>query len=271
MKLTINEALKVSPFSETRLLTKPNKKQQIIQDICIVDNFEIENSMEDGVFVWTTARVLCNVEQAKKFLLQLHKKNVTGLAVKLGDYWECMPQSLIDLANYLDFPLLELNDRIPFSDQVQCLAMAAENKRVTWLHEKQTLQSQLRYFSVNGRKTSEYMELAGECIDHPFAILSCTGEVYYHNTSYTTENIIQKWHGFVNDLTMDDQDRLIYRIELANRQACLLIECEEMANKEEETVFYQTAQMISHYVAKWRDENEQELPAIMKWQQSLLF
>ncbi|MGN8647208.1 PucR family transcriptional regulator [Gracilibacillus sp. HCP3S3_G5_1] len=276
MYLTIKEALAVYPFSESRLVAGANRLDRGITAVNIMDAPDIQNWVKEGELLLTTAFILKdNIDKAITLLRQLDKKSCAGLAIKLGRYWKEIPQAIIDTANQLDFPLFELPYSFTFSDQIKALYSEAHLQKEKWLSEKILIQKELITFPHENKDIDQYLEIVAKIIQHPFAVLTTTGDFLFNQTNQSEKELLQKWKDINKEPKKIKHADTYYQMELQDEQrqfGYLFIISEQDISKEEEMLFGQIGEILSDYFSKIYATQPEKLKeySFNKWVKSFL-
>ena len=106
---TVADFLKLSEIQDIRLLAGAGGVGRIISRTSFIDNPDTFDWMTPGEFVLSTGYLFPEGEdQQRRILQQMVEIGCSGLAVKTNRYLREIPLCMIEEADALDFPLLEL-------------------------------------------------------------------------------------------------------------------------------------------------------------------
>ena len=121
MPLTLREAMQlVEPLRKSRVLAGERGLDNIVQSVNVMEVPDILEWVHEGQLLVTTMYPLRDSAAAIETLVpRLAEKRLAGLAVTPSDYIEEFSKSMVDSANALDFPLIELPKKVSFIDIIQ--------------------------------------------------------------------------------------------------------------------------------------------------------
>jgi purine catabolism regulator len=118
MPLTLREALAtVEPLCRSRVIAGERGLDNIVQYVNVMEVPDILPYVHPGELLVTTMYPLRdNAAEIEQLIPRLHEKGLAGLAVNPLAYLNEFPQCMIDAANALGFPLIQLPDKVSFID-----------------------------------------------------------------------------------------------------------------------------------------------------------
>ncbi|MCK0472864.1 PucR family transcriptional regulator [Halalkalibacter sp. APA_J-10(15)] len=118
--LTIKGLLELEPLEGARLVAGHSNVNQVISRVNIVGSPDVLNFVRPQEFMMTTGYPFRDhVEELVDLLSQLKRKNVAGIGIKVQRFIDEIPQSFIEKANELHFPVVEILPTAVFSDIVR--------------------------------------------------------------------------------------------------------------------------------------------------------
>lgn len=123
MPLTLREALTIAePLRRSRVIAGERGLDNVVQSVNVMEVPDILEWVHPGELLVTTMYPLRDDVAAIQTLIpRLAEKGLAGLAVNPLTYLNQFPQCMIDAANALGFPLIELPDKVSFVDIIQPL------------------------------------------------------------------------------------------------------------------------------------------------------
>lgn len=253
MHLTVEEALSIYPLSEAKLIAGSKGKHRIIKSINVMDAPDISDWIKEGEMLLTTAYLIKdNLEDASALLQTLNRRGSAGLGIKLGRFWNAVPEKLIAEAEMLNFPLIELPFQFTFSDQMNGLFRAEHARSTNVLQSIMEKQRKLMRFALRSGRNRSLFESVSEVIEHPLAIISARGGVVYNNSEYTETQLLEGWPWQKRNQRFRIGDKPGFRIPLLQGDECsgYLIYCsiDPLLLPVEESLFVQGAELISFHI-----------------------
>ncbi|UQZ35363.1 PucR family transcriptional regulator [Paenibacillus sp. PK3_47] len=253
MHLTVEEALSIYPLSEARLIAGSRGKNRIVKSINVMDAPDISDWIKEGEMLLTTAYLIKdNLEDASALLQTLHRRGSAGLGIKLGRFWDAVPEQLVAEAELLDFPLIELPFQFTFSDQMNGLFRAELSRSTSVLQGIMEKQRKLMRYALRSGHSRPLFESVSEVIGYPLAVVSSRGETVYNNSGYTSAELIEGWPWQNRNQRLRIGGKSGLRIPLLQGSKCsgyLLYCCiDPLLLPVEESLFVQGAELISYHI-----------------------
>ncbi|WP_062048362.1 PucR family transcriptional regulator ligand-binding domain-containing protein [Bacillus sp. JCM 19034] len=118
--LTVKGLLELGPLEGARLVAGKENFNQVISRVNIIGSPDVLNFVRPQEFIMTTGYPFRDqMEKLVAMLPQLKEKNVAGIGIKVQRFIPEIPQSFIDKANDLQFPVVEILPTAVFSDIVR--------------------------------------------------------------------------------------------------------------------------------------------------------
>ncbi|WP_379155460.1 PucR family transcriptional regulator [Paenibacillus sp. sgz5001063] len=253
MHLTVEEALSIYPLSEAKLIAGSKGKHRVIKSINVMDAPDISDWIKEGEMLLTTAYLIKdNLEDASALLQTLNRRGSAGLGIKLGRFWDAVPEKLVAEAEMLNFPLIELPFQFTFSDQMNGLFRAELTRSTSVLQSIMEKQRKLMRFALRSGRSRPLFESVSEVIETPLAVISARGEVVFNNSDNTAQQLLEGWPWQSRNQRFRIGDRTGYRIPLLQSDKCsgYLVYCsiDPLLLPVEESLFVQGAELISYHI-----------------------
>lgn len=119
--ISLTEALKLKPLDKCQVIAGENNLDNIITRVNIMADLEILNWIEEGEFLLTTAVHFGNISLTEQMDLikGMKEKGVEAMAIKVQPYLKNLEQDLLDLANEIGLPIVQLDYNISFADVME--------------------------------------------------------------------------------------------------------------------------------------------------------
>lgn len=195
MRLTVKEALGIYPLSEAKLVAGSEGTLRVMKSVNVMDAPDIADWIKSGEMLFTTGFIFKDSQEAVMRLLhRLNERGCAGLGVKLGRFWQHIPEPIIEEADRLKFPLLELPFQFTFSDQINALFRAEYERSTKALQSIVDRQKRLMQFAL--RKSTDPHVFAGlsEVLECRLAVIGSRGHVLFANNDEGTQSgLMQGW------------------------------------------------------------------------------
>lgn len=253
MHLTVEEALSIYPLSEAKLIAGANGRHRVVKSINVMDAPDISDWIKEGEMLLTTAYLIKdNLEEASALLHTLDRRGSAGLAIKPGRFWDAIPERLVEEADRLNFPLIELPFQFTFSDQMNGLFRAELERNTNVLQHVLEKQRKLMRFALRlGQGTPLFDSVSG-VVGHPLAVVSSRGTVIYNNSDHGDPELLAGWPWTPRSQRIRLGDGAAFRTPLLQGDECTgyLIYCavNPLYLPAEESLYVQGAELISFHV-----------------------
>ncbi len=171
----------------------------ICKRITKVNVMEVPDIIEwvsPGEFLLTTAySIKDNIKILLELIPKLNAKGVAGLGIKVGRYVNELPRGVIDLADEIGFPIIEVPFGISHTDVISGILTEVINDQMNMLIEIDGFNRQLMNIMMKGGSLKEIALKLYENIDNSLAI--------YENMGDSCEIIC-------NEAIRDNIDNIIY-------------------------------------------------------------
>ncbi|MDF9843517.1 MULTISPECIES: PucR family transcriptional regulator [unclassified Paenibacillus] len=253
MHLTVEEALSIYPLSEAKLIAGARGKHRIVKSINVMDAPDISDWIKEGEMLLTTAYLIKDsLEDASALLQTLNRRGSSALGIKLGRFWDTVPEELIAEAETLNFPLIELPFQFTFSDQMNGLFRAELSRSTSMLQEIMEKQRKLMRFALRSGRSGPLFESVSEVIGYKLAVVSSRGDVVYNNSEYASRQLLEGWPWQNRSQRFRIGDRTGLRFPLMQGEKCsgYLLYChiDPLLLPVEESLFIQGAELISFHI-----------------------
>ncbi len=169
MPLTLREALTMAdPLQKARVLAGKQGLDNVVTSVNVMEVPDILDWVRPGQLLVTTMYPLRDdIAEIETLVPRLAEKGLAGLAVTPLSFMDEFPQSMLDAANRLGFPLIELPPKVSFIDIIQPLTSKILN-----LQAEELLQSEriLRWFIdlvLGGGSYSDIAHVIAQVIECP--------------------------------------------------------------------------------------------------------
>jgi PucR family transcriptional regulator, purine catabolism regulatory protein len=115
--VTVEEILQLPIMESTRVLAGAKGLDRLVQSVGVVAGTEIIEWVKSGAIVLSTGHPLSlRVDDLEELVDGLNDRNVACLAVRLGSYMTELPAAMLERADVLGLPIVQLTDRYAFDD-----------------------------------------------------------------------------------------------------------------------------------------------------------
>jgi purine catabolism regulator len=253
MHLTVEEALSIYPLSEAKLIAGSKGKHRIVKSINVMDAPDISDWIKEGEMLLTTAYLFKDdLQEASALLQTLNRRGSSGLGIKLGRFWDSIPEALIAEAELLNFPLIELPFQFTFSDQMNGLFRAELTRSTNALQTVLGKQRKLMQFALSSSRSRPLFDSVSEVIGYSIAVMNSRGGVLYNNSQYPESQLMMGWPWLSRNQRIRVGAGVDFRLPLLQGEGCtgylFIFDIDLLLLPIEESLFVQTAELISFHI-----------------------
>ncbi len=131
MKLTVREALAISPLKKATVLAGERGLDREILNVNIVEVPDTVRWMRGGEIMFSSGFAFGgDGDKGCALISSLWDHKMTALVLKPGIYMARVPEAMIEYAEYLGFPLMELPKDMPFNTCIEAIYALLLDKKV---------------------------------------------------------------------------------------------------------------------------------------------
>ena len=173
MQLTLREALTLAePLRKARVVAGEAGLDNIVASVNVMEVPDIVDWVHPGELLVSTLYPLRDDKVAVERLIpQLAEKGLAGLAVTPESYIDELPKLMVDDANRLGFPLIELPPRVSFVDIIQPLTSRILDLQADELQQSDTILRRFLDLVLVGGDYSDIAQVISEVSGRPVSIV----------------------------------------------------------------------------------------------------
>jgi purine catabolism regulator len=224
-----------------------------LKSVNIIDAPDFIDWVKEGDMFFTTAYVFKDqLDDAIKLIRSLKKCGSAGLGIKLGRFWKEMPIELLEEADRLGFPLIELPYPFTFSDQINGLFQDELSRSTDILHTILDKQKGLMQLALKQLDGSNYFERIASVIEFPMAVIGGRGHILFNETLCSDGELMSDWPWEPHVMRVVRGGAQLLRIPLLFESEPigfgLFMPSSPHMSKAEEGLFHQAAEMLAYYL-----------------------
>ncbi|MFS0724616.1 PucR family transcriptional regulator [Paenibacillus sp. 1P07SE] len=268
MNLTVEEALSIYPLSKAKLVAGAGGVGRLIKSVNTMDAPDVIDWISDGELLLTTAFAIKDTPDAfLRLLKKLDKRGAAGIGIKLGRYWSEIPQVVLEEADRLNFPVLDLPFEFAFSDQMTALFQAEFVKSTQQLHDDLEKQKQLVRFALQKEDFANLFPMIADILAHDIVVISARGQLLYNSCNWPEVELLKGWPWSAQFHKARAEHGWFCRIPLMKDADCygflLVVPAGGPIIQEEEGLFHQAAEILCYHMDHFYDD--QQTVASYQW------
>ncbi len=149
--VSVEEILRISSFAGARVLAGAGGLGRAVQRLNIMEVPDVLAWVKPHELLLTTGYPLRNTPQSLRHLIgDLNQRGLAALAIKLGRYLDTVPEEMLEEADRLGFPLIELPTGAAFDDILNQVLTEILNRQAAVLAESEAVHRVLVQIVLNG-------------------------------------------------------------------------------------------------------------------------
>nr|WP_300002653.1 PucR family transcriptional regulator [Tissierella sp.] len=179
--ISVENLLEMEVMKGCKMLAGFRSSKNTVSRINIMADPDILEWTTSGEFLLTTSYFFekLDIKEQKKLIKHSHESNLAGIGVKILPSLGSMPQEILDLANELNFPIVDIEYSIPLSDIMMGVFKEIFNKQASLLQRLEKVHERLMESMLKGSGLENIIEILQGNIKNPVVLsLSLSGETF---------------------------------------------------------------------------------------------
>ena len=170
--VSLREALKLAPLQRARVVAGAAGLDRLVSQINVMEVPDILPWVKPGQLLLTTAYPLRDERAALSVLVPgLAERGLAGFAIKPTRYIEAIPPVMVEAAERLAFPLIELPPEASFDEVINAVLGSILNAQAVRLERSAAIHDRFTRIVLSGGGLREIAQTLAELIERPAAIL----------------------------------------------------------------------------------------------------
>lgn len=189
--ISVEEMLGLEILGDSKLAAGFRGIRNTVSRVNIMADPDILDWVQEGEFLLTTAYYFekDNVKAQKELIKECSKKKLAGIGIKVIPYLDSLSREVLDLADELDFPLIDIHYSIPLSDIMMGIFKEVFNKQASLLERIEKLHEQLMNVMLDGNGTNEIIKIIFNNIKNPVVVNFNFSNDFYKEFGHIDPNI----------------------------------------------------------------------------------
>lgn len=175
--ISLEKLLTLETLREAKILAGARGISKRITKVNVMEVPDIIEWVSEGEFLLTTAySIKDNIKVLLELIPKLNAKGVAGLGIKVGRYINELPSGVIDLADELGFPIIEVPFCVSHTDVISGILTEVINDQMNMLIEIDGFNREVMNIMMKGGSLKEIALKLYENIDNSLAIYENMGD-----------------------------------------------------------------------------------------------
>ena len=189
--VTLREALKLAPLQRARVVAGAAGLDRLVSQVNVMEVPDILPWVKPGQLLLTTAYPLRDKRAALSALVPgLAERGLAGFAIKPTRYIKAIPPVMVDAAEQLAFPLIELPPEASFDEVINAVLGSILNAQAVRLERSAAIHDRFTRIVLSGGGLREIAQTLAELIERPAAILDPDDAVLAPSSGTRGQNLI---------------------------------------------------------------------------------
>lgn len=170
--ISLEDMLKLDVMGKSKLIAGFKGVRNTVSRINVVADPDIFDWVQEGEFLLTTAYSFKkdDVEAMKQFIKKASQNKLAGVGIKILPYLDSLPQEVIDYADKLNFPVVDIHYSIPLSAIMMEVLKTIFNKHTSLLERIEKVHEQFMEVMLEGKGIREVIDIVGQNIRNPVVL-----------------------------------------------------------------------------------------------------
>ncbi|HSN94960.1 MAG TPA: PucR family transcriptional regulator ligand-binding domain-containing protein [Anaerolineaceae bacterium] len=171
LKVRLRDILKVDLLAGAEVIAGVAGMDNEIASVNVMEVPDIVDWVRPGELLLTTAFSLSdNVEAFNTLLPMLSEKGVCGMGIKMKRYITELPESVIETANKLGFPIISIPPDVSYGDLMKQIFTYIIGEQTRLLTKINNINNQIRDIMLRSGDMEEFAELISKVVQSPTMI-----------------------------------------------------------------------------------------------------
>ncbi|MEG0371667.1 MAG: PucR family transcriptional regulator ligand-binding domain-containing protein [Clostridium sp.] len=205
--VTIEDILKMDCLKQSKLVAGSGGVNNVITQVNVMADPDVLNWVDEGELLLTTAYSFKadNIEEQVEFIKECSKKKLAGIGMKIYPYLNGLSDEVINIANELKFPIIDLYYATALSDIIMPIFREIFSKQAHMLQKIESIHKQMTNAILMGASVEDMSNVMFDHLKNPIYIKLDFPEksifVFNNKDEVMKEMLIQNADTFSNGMT----------------------------------------------------------------------
>nr|WP_300003350.1 PucR family transcriptional regulator [Tissierella sp.] len=179
--ISVENLLEMEVMKDCKLLAGFKSSKNTISRINIMADPDIVEWTTSGEFLLTTSYFFekSDIREQISLIKRCYESNLAGIGVKISPDLGAISQEILDLADELNFPIVDIEYSIPLSDIMMGVFKEIFNKQASLLERLERVHERLMHSMLRGSGLENIIKILQENIKNPVVLsLILSGETF---------------------------------------------------------------------------------------------
>lgn len=189
----IKDILKMKVLENCRIVAGEEGANNVITRVNVMADPDILSWVNEGEFLLTTGYFFKTtpIEDQVNLIRESSEKKLSGIGIKVYPYLEKLPVELLDAANQLKFPIVEIHHDVPFADIMFPVFQEIFERQTNILRKVETLHHDTMNVILKGGSIKEILRSLVKSIENPVLVKDYHFEEFIHDGENAPDICVQ--------------------------------------------------------------------------------
>src|SRR5699024_10652190 len=159
MGISLRKSMKLGKFSECKVVAGHDGLDRIVENITIMEVPDIVQWLKGRELILTSLFAIQDDQDAQNILIQrLYYAGATALAIKPFETMDNIPEGIIENANKLGFPVIQIPEHVKYLDILSPVMHHIFNDKVVLQEDIEQATSVLQEISLSSQGVDAFVE-----------------------------------------------------------------------------------------------------------------
>lgn len=208
---TLENILAAPNFSDLKLINKHGDLKREVEHLDITENDDIKDFTAEKSLILTTG-LLFKEDQSglKRLIKELNDIHTAGLGIKTSRYLKSINQDVIDYADQLAFPLIEISEGWNLGEITRQISTYISDEETGKLNYALNIQEELNDMLIKGFSVEAIIEKMSRVLGIPVLLFNPFLMASVQSWQYQQNNILRQQHikYFINYLKEENKNQM---------------------------------------------------------------
>ncbi len=169
--ISVKEVLEFDTFKDSEILCGHSGLDNIITTVNVIEVPDIINWVKEGEFLLTTAySIKDDLSQLNEWIPMMKEIGVSGIGIKTKRYIDTLPNTVIKIANELNFPIINIPYDMSFGEAIKIVLTTILNRQTNLLMQIGDFNDKIKDIMLRGGGLSAIAGAIRDLVNGPVAI-----------------------------------------------------------------------------------------------------
>lgn len=191
MEITIKDVLKLEGFKKAKVIAGHNGLTNIVNKATLMEVPDISLFVhEHSLLITTLYPIYNNKETMENLIPQISKLQVAGICIKTDRFIDKVPKFMIEQADELDFPIIELSNNDNLSDLVSEIIDLSLDQHIEVLKFQNFIHNHLMNLFLKGEDMESLINGFSELVKYPIILLDNNMNLVFSSKDINNKKVI---------------------------------------------------------------------------------